>query len=326
LTVKAGIHMVRRWLAVRSGAAVASVLSLVLAGGTAAFAAAGREQPGAAAAGPSVRCVASTHAYDALADKMARDIDARLAGRVSSVGLMETDSKTGVTCQYHATWHFYAASVIKATILSALLRMAQDEHRHLTSKEQSLARLMITQSDNDAATALWNEVGMTRMQQFLDLAGMKETRLSDAWGLTLITAHDEARLLYLLSESNTVLDRASRVYARYLMAHVIAGQRWGTPAGAPHGVTVHVKNGWLPYPGSSWEINSLGIFTEANRTYRMAILTYDNPSMTYGIDTIQGAAEVIHADLNGGEDAAITPTTSSQSWGIPDEPIPHSAR
>jgi beta-lactamase family protein len=315
-----------RQLAGRSGAAIAAVLSLVLAGGSAAFAAAGQEQAGTAAAAPRVQCVARTHAYDALADKMARHIDARLAGRVSAVGLMETDSKTGVTCQYHATWHFYAASVMKVTILSALLRVAQGQHRHLTSREQSLAWVMITQSDNNAASALWNEVGLTRMQQFLNTAGMRQTRLSGAWGLTLITAHDEARLLWLLSEPNTVLNRASRVYARNLMAHVIASQRWGTPAGAPRDVTVHVKNGWLPYPGSNWEINSLGIFTDENRAYRMAILTYDNPSMGYGIDTIQGAAEVIHADLNPGEHAAVAPTTSSPSWGVPDEPIPHPGR
>ena len=37
----------------------------------------------------------------------------------------------------------------------------------------------------------------------------------------------------------------------------MAGQRWGVPAGAPGKVTVHVKNGWLPYP-VHWHINSIG--------------------------------------------------------------------
>ena len=36
---------------------------------------------------------------------------------------------------------------------------------------------MITQSDNDAATDLWDEVGMRRLQHFLDLAKMDQTRL-----------------------------------------------------------------------------------------------------------------------------------------------------
>ena len=56
---------------------------------------------------------------------------------------------------------------------------------------------MITQSDNDAATELWDEVGMGRLQHFLDLAKMDETQLGQDgyWGLTQVTAHDEMLLL-----------------------------------------------------------------------------------------------------------------------------------
>src|SRR5262249_47307509 len=211
---------------------------------------------------PRVSCVASTHAYDKLAIKMAHDIDNKLAGRVSTVGFKEIDQKTGITCTYHATTHFYAASAIKATILGALLRMAQEQKRKLTDRERRLAWLMITQSDNNAATALWNEVGMRRMQHFLNLAKMTQTKLAHAWGLSLLTAHDEILLLSLLSGPNRILSLNSRVYAQYLMSHVISSQRWGVPAGAPTTVRVDVKNGWLPYPVSdNWEINSIGFFT-----------------------------------------------------------------
>jgi len=264
-----------------------------------AYAVAAAQAADPAAASP-VHCVTSDHSFDALAGKMAGDIDSELRGRESSVGVDETDSRTGITCQYHQTWHFYAASAIKVTILGTLLRMAQDENRQLTANEKNLAWLMITQSDNDAATALWNEVGMTRLQDFLNLAKMSETKLSYSWGLTLLTARDESLLLNLLSAPNTVLDRASRIYARYLMAHVIAGQRWGVSAGAPSDVIVHIKNGWLPYPNGygPWVINSLGIFTATNRVYTIAVLTYDNPSETYGIDTVQDIARAINGDLN----------------------------
>jgi len=248
---------------------------------------------------------------------MARDIAARLSGRVSTVGLAETDSRTGVTCTYNAASHFYAASAIKVTILAALLRRAQEQHRQLTATEKSLAWRMITESDNDAATALWNEVGISGMQHFLGLARMRETRLSYAWGLTLLTAHDEMLLLHLLSTKNQVLDRASRVYERYLMAHVIASQRWGVPAGAPSSVVVHVKNGWLPYPGSTWEINSLGIFTATHRVYTISMLTYNNPSMGYGIFTIENVAEIIHHDLNSSATSVIPNSTPHPTWGIP---------
>lgn len=269
-----------------------------------------------------VQCVAATHAYDKLAIQMAHDVASRLTGRASSVGLATTDSRTGITCTYHAGWHFYAASTIKVTILGALLRMAQEQNRQLTATEKSLAWRMITESDNNAATALWNEVGMTRMQHFLDLAKMSQTQLAYAWGLTQETAHDEMLLLNLLWTDNRILNKASRVYARYLMTHVVASQRWGAPSGAPRSMEVCVKNGWLPYPGSTWEINSLGLFHSKTRTYTISMLTYNNPSMSYGIYTIEHAAQIIHHDLNPGATSVIPYSTPNPTWGVPDETIP----
>ncbi|MGI9006700.1 MAG: serine hydrolase [Streptosporangiaceae bacterium] len=275
--------------------------------------------------GPRVSCVAASHANDKRAIKMAHAIDRAIAGRASTIGLEETDAGTRITCTYHATWHFYAASAIKATILAALLRKAQEQHRNLTTNEKHLAWLMITQSDNDAATALWNDVGFSHLQHFLRLAKMSETELNHAWGLSLLTAHDETLLLALLGGPNRILSLASRVYAQYLMSHVIASQRWGVPAGAPHSVTVHVKNGWLPYPVSDdWEINSIGFFTRQHpqRVYTIAVLTHANPTMAYGIDTIEGAAIAIHRALNPGADDVIPRSRPNATWGIPDEPVP----
>lgn len=73
--------------------------------------------------------------------------------------------------------HFLSASVVKATILAALLRKVQAQHRGLTSREKNLAWLMITQSDNAAASDLWDDVGRYRLQRFLDLAAMTHTVL-----------------------------------------------------------------------------------------------------------------------------------------------------
>jgi len=270
----------------------------------------------------SVHCTSAKPVNASLAKKMVTKITQSLSGSRSTVGLNLTDDKTGVTCWYQSALHFYAASVVKVTILGALLRKAEEQHRHLTATEASEARLMITRSDNDAATALWNDVGHTFMQHFLKLAGMRQTRLNHAWGLTLITAHDEMLLLGLLSFKNTVLDDPSRSYALNLMAHVTASQRWGVPAGAPASVTVHVKNGWLPYPGTVWEINSIGTFTTSRRTYMIVMLTYGNPSMAYGVNTIENAATVIHALLNPGHKASVPRSTPNPSWGVPDEKIP----
>jgi hypothetical protein len=296
---------------------VSGILTLVISGALIPLTVA----PAQAASPSGVSCTSATRTYQGLAKRMAADITARLRGRAGDAGLNLTDSKTGVTCWYHAKRHFYAASVMKVTILAALLRKAQEQHRKLTEAELSNAWLMITQSDNDAANYLWFDVGLTFMQHFLNLAKMSHTKLDYHWGLSLLTAEDEMRLLTLITGPNNVLTKPSRVYARYLMGHVIPSQRWGVPAGAPRSVDVHVKNGWLPYPGSAWEINSIGTFTTTHRAYLIAMLTYGNPSMAYGIDTIEGAAEVIHALLNPGKHKTLPASAPSPSWGIPDEPL-----
>jgi hypothetical protein len=90
---------------------------------------------------------------------------------------------------------------------------------------------------------------------------------------------------------------------------VIPAQRWGTPAGAPADVTVHVKNGWLP-DNTGWHVNSLGAFTGRDRDYVMAVLTDKDPSEDYGIDTIQAVARAVHRDL-GIADAARAQLTAS---------------
>ena len=211
-------------------------------------------------------------------------------------------------CRYNEGRRSHSASVVKATILAALLYWRQHTHTSLTSTEKHEATLMIEYSDNDAATYLWNDVGHTRLNQFIKAATMTETELNPGgyWGLSEITARDELQLTRLLTEHNSVLTDSSRAYELNLMNHVVSYERWGVPAGAPSGLTVYVKNGWLNDP-VLWVINSIGAIEGHGRDYKMAILTYGNPSEQYGINTVQAIAEAANRDLNAGLPAAGTP-------------------
>jgi beta-lactamase class A len=285
-----------------------------------------------AVAPAGARAVATTAAtsicqsakHPVVAAQMSKRIEAALRGRSSIVGLAVDDRVNGITCKFHPHWHFDSASVVKVTILSALLRKLQQEHRGLTAAQRGLATQMIEVSDNDAATALWNETGRTALQHFLDLAGMKETYLGAGgyWGLTQITAHDEMTLLQLLTSDNSVLATASREYVLGLMANVVSYERWGVPAGAPSDVTVHVKNGWLPQPALGWRINSIGSFSGHGADYMIAVLTDNNPTMDYGVNTVQGIAEVINRALSPRAATRIPAATPNRTWGKPDERIP----
>ncbi|MCC9307939.1 class A beta-lactamase-related serine hydrolase [Kitasatospora sp. RB6PN24] len=269
-----------------------------------------------------------------LAARMSQDISNALAGRQDTVAFAISDVRTGVSCTDQATVHFDSASVVKATIMGAVLRRAEDEnYRYLTDWEDQNLQEMITASDNTAATNLWNSLGMPRLEAFLKLAGMKDTRLGadGYWGLTQITAADELKMLDVFTDNPNVLSPAAKAYALGLMSQVEADQRWGTPFGAPATVVVHVKNGWLPRATHGWRVHSLGIFTGTDKNYRMAVLSQDNATEEYGIDTIQAIASVVHRDLNGttglpattphhGDGTAATETSDGSA---PFEAVPH---
>jgi Beta-lactamase enzyme family len=280
--------------------------------------------PTSSATSPAAACRSSVD--PALAARIAAGIDAAVRRRVSDVAVAVSDPGAGLQCWLNSSAHFDSASVIKATILGALLRRAQDRHEPLTRAQESLATAMITRSDNDAASALWDEVGRDYLQHFLNLAGMTRTYLGPGpyWGLTQITAYDETLLLHLLLTKNTVLDTSSRDYELGLMARVIPSQRWGVTAGVPTRLTAHVKNGWLPLATHGWRINSIGGFTGRGGGYSIVVLTQDNPTMDYGITTVEAIATVVNRDLNPGVKSVTPAALVPASRQTPDETIPSS--
>jgi hypothetical protein len=233
----------------------------------------------------------------AFAAWLSRGIGRALKGDTGQVGLTVSDPHLDLTCAVDQRGHFDAASTIKVSIISALL-LKEGGVSHLTTAQHNLAWLMITQSDNDAATDLWNEVGLAGMQHFLTVAGMKHTILNDAWGLTEQTPQDEMKLLTMLTTPSRVLSTSSRQYVLWLMSNVISSQRFGTPAGVPAGVHVSVKDGWLAYPAADdWHVNSLGAFRAKAGYYRIAVLTTGDRSFAGGVNDIQAVARVINKDI-----------------------------
>ncbi|WP_344952780.1 serine hydrolase, partial [Actinomadura miaoliensis] len=238
---------------------------------------------------------------------LGRAIQDALRGRTGIESVAVYDRRRKITCAVDAGRHYDSASVVKVTILAALLRKAQEQGRRLTSRERGLADKMIVRSDNAAASTLWNSVGRTRLNRFLKLAGMRNTTLgaNGHWGLTQITASDELRLLKLLTSRNSVLTPASRRYVLDLMGRVIPEQRWGTPAGRPAGIRWHVKNGWLPRLGRYWRVHSVGTFDGRGQDYMIVVLTQDSPTMEYGVETIERVARVVHRNLNPGSGSVM---------------------
>ena len=191
------------------------------------------------------------------------------------------------------------ASVVKLDILETLFAQEGGGPTGLPPADQSLAQEMMEDSDNDAATSLWNAVGGPgRIQSFNAAAGLTDTAPSSCvacpgfawpgWGLTTTTPADQIVLLRELIKPSTLLTDAQRQDALQLMENVAPSQRWGVTGGVPQQATVALKNGWLPLnsAGTDWQINSIGWISGSGRDYLMAVLTTGNPDEQYGIDTI----------------------------------------
>lgn len=196
------------------------------------------------------------------------------------------------------------ASVVKVDVLETLLAR---QPGGLSASDQALAQRMIEDSDNDAATALWDAAGgASGIRAFNSQAGLTGTTPSTCvqcpgfpwpgWGLSTTTPLDQIALLReLVSPSGSVLSPAARDYALRLMENVTADQRWGVSGGVSAQATVALKNGWLPLNSAQtdWQINSVGWISGVGRNYLIAVLSTQNPSEAYGIETISELSALV---------------------------------
>ena len=227
-----------------------------------------------------------------------------LAGRTGTVLAAVSDLRTGQTWYLGRGQPQAEASVVKLDVLETLL--AERGSSGLPVADQQLAGEMIEDSDNDAATSLWDQVGgASGIRSFNTAAGLTGTTPSSCvncpgfpwpgWGLSTTTPADQLALLRTLVEPNSALTATERSYALSLMENVTPDQRWGVSGGVPPQATVALKNGWLPLDsaGVDWQINSVGWISGHGRDYLMAVLSTGNPTEQYGIDTIGQLAAVV---------------------------------
>ncbi len=215
------------------------------------------------------------------------------SGRAGFASFTVIDTATGaVYSSAGSDTQVRTASVIKVPIAMTLLARANAERRGLTPNESSNLHFMITQSDNNAATALWNEVGgspavLGLMRSLGATSTAPWPSSPGAWGFTLSTSHDLATVLAQLAVG--VLGPGATGTILNEMHQVIPSQAWGIGAAIPGAA---IKNGWYPDPGD-WRVNCLGIV--GGTRYALAVMT------DYPLGLGQGYGEVtcqqVAADL-----------------------------
>jgi len=232
---------------------------------------------------------------------------AYLRGRAGTVTAAVYDMRTGQTWTLGGGRPQAEASVVKLDILETLLARGGGS---VPAGDQRLAKAMIEDSDNDAATSLWDAAGgASGIGRYNSAAGLAHTKPSSCvecagfawpgWGLSTTTPADQITLLRQLVGSGTLLSSGARSYALSLLENVTPDQRWGVSAGVPSGVTVALKNGWLPLNAANtdWQVNSVGWISGDGRDYLLAVLTTADPSEQYGITTINALSTRVWSAL-----------------------------
>jgi beta-lactamase class A len=233
-----------------------------------------------------------------------------VSDRSGTVTAAVYDITTGRTWTFGSTKPQAEASIVKLNILETLYAQHRTGSGELSASDTSLAENMMEDSDNDAATSLWDAVGGSpKISSFNTSAGLTHTEPSSCvqcpgfpwpgWGLSTTTPTDQLTLLRELIKPSTLLTDAQRDSALKLMENVAPSQRWGVSGGVPSEAKVALKDGWLPLneENTNWQINSIGWVSGSGRDYLMAALTTGNPSEQYGIDTINQLSKLVWQHL-----------------------------
>jgi hypothetical protein len=202
-------------------------------------------------------------------------------------GFAVIDSEGRISGEHlHRT--FVSASVVKAMLLVAYLRELAARHSGLDAGARSLLEPMIHVSDNNAATAVWERVGDPRLRELALRAGMSDFSIVGIWANAQISPADQARYFF---EMESLIPPQFRHFARHLLSHIAGYESWGIPAIArPRGWTVFFKGGWRE-TGRGQLVHQVARLQRDGERLAIAVMTDGDPSMGYGIETIQGVTE-----------------------------------
>ena len=212
---------------------------------------------------------------------------AYLDSRIGRTGFAVVDSE-GRMSGVHMHWTFPTASVVKAMLLVAYLRRLDSRGQHrVDAYSNSFLYPMIHISDNDAATHTYSIVGDSGLYSVAKAAGMTDFSVSSGWLSARLSPADQAHFFF---EMDSLIPRDFVGYARFLLSTIEPSQSWGIPVIArPLGYQTFFKDGSIP-TALGEAVHQVDRLEGHGRTFSVAVMTDGNPSMQYGIDTIEGVA------------------------------------
>ncbi|HWF24157.1 MAG TPA: hypothetical protein VG275_01820 [Solirubrobacteraceae bacterium] len=210
-----------------------------------------------------------------------------LASRIGRTAFAVVDSEGRMSgVNVHRT--FPTASVVKAMLLVAYLRRLDSRGQHrVDAYSNSFLYPMIHISDNNAAGKTYSIVGDSGLYVVAKAAGMTDFSVSAGWLSARLSPADQARFFF---EMDSLIPREFVGYARFLLSTIEPSQSWGIPVIArPLGYQTFFKDGSLPTPLGEL-VHQVDRLEGHGRAFSVAVMTDGDPSMQYGIDTIEGVA------------------------------------
>lgn len=223
----------------------------------------------------------SQPAYASL-DVLSPDLAAYVSARGKNMGVAVYDITRNAYYSYNDTATFYLASTAKVYIMASYLDMLEGQGRSPRSDEVASLTRMIENSNNDDAQLLFDRLGGSQGQQkYLQQFGITDYGACGyGWGCAQLSPADAVHILTLLQQGK-ILNDSDRKLAFNLMGNIESDMQWGVGDTAPKGATFYMKDGWLQYPDDPWDLNSVGIVTQGNETYAIAVYSENNPTFDW---------------------------------------------
>jgi hypothetical protein len=133
-------------------------------------------------------------------------------------------------------------------------------------------------------------VGDSGLYALAHAAGMTDFSIVGIWANAQISAADQARFFF---EMDSLIPHEFVGYARNLLSTIASFESWGIPAVArPLGYAVFFKGGWRG-TGLGQLVHQVGRLERPGRVFSLAVMTDGDPSMGYGIATIEGLTHAL---------------------------------
>jgi hypothetical protein len=183
------------------------------------------------------------------------------------------------------------ASLVKAWIGADFLRRSAEAGRTPNATRMRQVTIMIRDSDNEAASALWAVLGQqASTKRMIRICGMTDSRADSNWSLTRLSPRDITRLGACILDGRAAGPKWTSFLVKE-MRLVRGVGNFGIRKAFPAEVakTIAIKNGWVTRDAvGQWHVNCMAI----GDGWTMGVMTRypTNRDYTYGGSICQNVA------------------------------------